>query len=168
MKKSWHLWEQIASRITGISFPIFGVSWNPPVLERTVAERAITYLETRGLLYTEFQWENPDRCYEDADVMRAGVTSHMLELNRREASVHFQLDVLRDACRIFRDILREQGLHRVTYYADLTDIQRANFLQALGAFRDTCGKQIMIFAVKYGIDVAEHLAVCLSDPELAD
>ena len=38
--------DEITSRLTGISCPIFGVSWNPPESERKIARRVITFLET--------------------------------------------------------------------------------------------------------------------------
>ena len=39
--------REITSRLTGISSPIFGVSWNPPPAEVTIARRAIAFLEDR-------------------------------------------------------------------------------------------------------------------------
>ena len=165
MKKSWRTWERIAGRITGISIWQFGMSWDPPISERTAAERAITYLESRGLLSAEFQWENPDQCYADASTVRDELTRQLQELSR-DAHVFRQLDAIRDGCRAFRDLLRQKNLETVSHSSGLTDKQRADFLQALGALRDTCYKQIMILAVEYGIDVAEHLAACLPAPEL--
>jgi hypothetical protein len=167
VKKAWRTWERIASRITGISVPIFGVSWNPPLPERTAAERAITYLESRGLLYAEFQWENPDQCYADASTVRDELTRQLQELNR-DAHVFRQVDAMRDACRVFRELLRQKNLETVSHHSELSDKQKADFFQTLGALRDTCGKQIMILAVEYGIDVADHLAACLPPPEAAE
>lgn len=168
MKISWRTWEKIAGRITGISILQFGISWDPPISERTAAERAITYFESRGLLYTEFQWENPDQSYADAHTVRDEMTRQMQALSRPDAHVFRQFDAIRDGCRAFRDLLRQKNLETVSHYSDLTDKQRADFLQALGALRDTCNKQIMILAVEYGIDVAEHLAACLPTPELVE
>jgi hypothetical protein len=164
MKISWHKWERIASRITGFSTPVGGVDWDPPVPQITAAERAITYLESKGLLYTEFQWENPNQCYADASALRDELTRQMLELPK-ESFVYRQLDAMRDACRVFRERLMKWKLYTVPYYADLNDKQRADFLQALGGLRDACGKQIMILQVEYNIDVADHLKACLPSSE---
>lgn len=36
--------KDIIKRITGISTPIFGVSWNPEKTERDIARQVISYL----------------------------------------------------------------------------------------------------------------------------
>lgn len=164
MKQTWRRWEQIASRITGFSVPIFGVSFNPPTADRTAAERAITDFEGRGLLYTHFQWEMPDQCYAAADDLREELTRQMKELSR-EAPIFHQLDAIRDACRVFREKLRQEGVERVSDHANLQHHQKAEYLQALGGLRDAVGRQIMVLCVEYGIDVAPHLAAKLPDPD---
>jgi len=37
--------KEIGKRITGISVPFFGVSWNPPESERKVAKRIMSFLD---------------------------------------------------------------------------------------------------------------------------
>ena len=46
--------KSIISRLTGISTPIFGISWNPPELEQTVAKELLAYLEDRRYLYSPY------------------------------------------------------------------------------------------------------------------
>ncbi|WP_368367240.1 DUF6650 family protein [Paraburkholderia youngii] len=164
MKIPWHKWQRIANRITGFNVPWFGVTWNPPPLERTAAERAITYLESKGLFYAAFRWENPNECYADASEIRDELTRQMLEL-AKDSHVYRQLDAMRDACRMFRNLLREGNLEKIGYYQELDDKQRADFLLALGALRYGCGQQIMTLAVEYGVDVADHLKASLPSTE---
>ena len=42
---------EIANRITGISTPVFGVSWNPPTLDSDIAKKLLTFFEDRRVLY---------------------------------------------------------------------------------------------------------------------
>ena len=49
--------KQILSRLTGISCPVFGIQWNPPEPEITVAQRVISFLEDRRVLYNPFDLE---------------------------------------------------------------------------------------------------------------
>ena len=37
--------SEILNRLTGISTPIVGISWNPPPLEVNIARKVITFLE---------------------------------------------------------------------------------------------------------------------------
>ena len=38
---------ELLNRLTGISCPVFGVSWNPVDTERSIARRIIIFLEPR-------------------------------------------------------------------------------------------------------------------------
>lgn len=42
--------KEIIKRLTGISTPIFGISWNPENTSSDVAKRAISFLEDRRVL----------------------------------------------------------------------------------------------------------------------
>jgi hypothetical protein len=55
-------YTEIASRLTGISRPIFGVSWNPPEAEVTAAKRILAFLEDRRVLYNPTEMEIPHHC----------------------------------------------------------------------------------------------------------
>lgn len=43
---------ELLNRLTGISCPVFGVSWNPVDTERSIARRIIIFLEPRRVLYS--------------------------------------------------------------------------------------------------------------------
>ena len=76
--------REIATRLTGISCPVFGVSWNPPEAERTVARRVIAYLEDRRVLYNPGELEVPEHCVESVLEMRRYLTQE-LQHSRSEA-----------------------------------------------------------------------------------
>ena len=162
----WERWKDIASRITGISIPFFGISWQPPVLERNIAEKALTYIESRNLLDVSFEREeSPERTYYDAERIRDELTKLMQEVSR-DTAVFRKLDAIRQACSIFRRRLREDKLDRYGYASPIPDeVGKAQFLRALGGFRDACGIQIMVLCVMYGIDVPAKLASCLPPPD---
>jgi hypothetical protein len=158
MKTSWRKWEQAVKRINGVGCPVFSISWNPPLDDRTAAERCITDLERRGLLYADFEWELPAECYAESSKLRDELTRQMQGLSR-DAPAFRELDAMRDACREFRLTLRERSLQTVANHHDFRDeLQKAEYLQAIGALRYTCGRHAMSLAVAYGIDVAKHLA----------
>lgn len=45
---------ELLNRLTGISCPVFGVSWNPVDTERSIARRIIIFLEPRRVLYSAY------------------------------------------------------------------------------------------------------------------
>jgi len=56
--------KSIANRLTGISTPIGGISWTPPVDERDKAKRLLTFLEDRRALYHPYNMEIGDYVVE--------------------------------------------------------------------------------------------------------
>lgn len=54
--------KEILSRLTGISVPVFGVSWNPPEADCAVGKRAVAFLEDRRVLYAPSKMEVPEHC----------------------------------------------------------------------------------------------------------
>ena len=52
--------KTIAKSLTGISTPVFGVSWNPPKTEREIARQLLVLLEDRRALYNPFDIEMPE------------------------------------------------------------------------------------------------------------
>lgn len=54
--------SEIANRLTGISTPLVGVSWQPSDLEVSAARRVIAFLEDRRVLYAPDELEVPDHC----------------------------------------------------------------------------------------------------------
>ena len=55
--------QEIRERLTGLSCPFFGASWDPPEAERTVARRVVTFLEDRRVLYVDSEIQAPRHPY---------------------------------------------------------------------------------------------------------
>lgn len=54
--------KQWAARLTGLSTPVFGVSWQPSTAERDVASELLLRLEDRRVLYSPSEAEIPHHC----------------------------------------------------------------------------------------------------------
>lgn len=66
---------ELLNRLTGISCPAFGISWNPVDTERTVARRIIIFLEPRRVLYSEYQYETVHPCIHSITEIKNYLTS---------------------------------------------------------------------------------------------
>lgn len=138
--------RELAARITGVSLPVFGVSWNPPASERQIVREAFIYLEDRRALYNDFAHEMEDEVVQSVLAIRAELTSVLQRLPEgSEASPAVR--AMRAACREYLD---STGGHRRGWGL-------ASFTAALGRLRAMVGVQVAYLAVKYGIDLEGEL-----------
>lgn len=86
MKKPFNELIKLTYRITGISIPVFGISWNPPTGEVEVAEKLITFLEDRRVLYTSPKYEIFNFAIDSVQEIRRRV-SNDLECLSRDANL---------------------------------------------------------------------------------
>lgn len=148
--------KEVANRITGISCPFFGVSWNPPEPERKVAKRVITYLEDRRVLYSPYELEVPMHCVESIIEVRRYLTNE-LGSTTKDSEIEKSLKALRAACRKFLD---KVGNNTDTRYLrhPFDNISSWTFISGLGELRGVFGIHIAKMAVSYGIDIEKDLA----------
>ena len=92
--------REVVSRVTGLSVPIFGVQWNPPEAECSVARRVIAFLEDRRVLYVPSEMELPHHCVESVLRIREFLTAELGTLDS-ENEVAKSLRAMRAACRKF-------------------------------------------------------------------
>jgi uncharacterized protein DUF6650 len=152
--------KEIANRLTGISCPVFGVSWNPVEAEVTKARRIISFLEDRRVLYNPSEMEMPQHCVQSVLEIRGFLTS---EIGGLAFDDHLagSLRAMRAACRKFLDTVQaERGeivvsANRLNHYASWI------FKGALGELRGVFGIHIANVAVQFGLDVENDLASIL-------
>ena len=137
--------KEIAARITGVSIPGFGVSWNPPESEREIVREVFIFLEDRRALYNDYAHELDHEVAESVLAIRAELTAALKRLpTNSEASPC--LRSMRAACREYLDNARPRRLGG-----------RFSFMTELGKLRAMIGVQVAYLAVKYGIDVDGEL-----------
>lgn len=150
-------YKEIASIITGISFPLFGISWNPTQPDIAIAKQLITYLEDRRVLYNAYQLENPEYCYQSVIEIRAFLTEKLIEV-RRGSELDQIMRGMRAACRNVLDStthiynIQERLKDRHLHTSD-----QIGFFSAIGVFRGNMGILIAQTAIMYGIDFEQNL-----------
>lgn len=142
--------SEIAARITGFSIPIFGLSWNPPPAQITIARQVLDVLGDRRVLYELGERQVPEYCTCSVRQIREYLTSQIAADTSSELSGN--LKAIRSACRRFLDFEQTQSNWQAF---------DASFSDALGQFRSTVGQHIAIIAVKYQIDIEDQLASIL-------
>jgi len=149
--------SELASRINGISIPIFGVSWKPSEPERATIRSLLIFLEDRRALYNPFAFEMEHEVAHSVLEIRTVLTDVLQRLP--EASNALQnIRAMRAACREYLDSSHDgNGM----------GWRHSGFLAHLGRLRTIFGYHIAQLAVMYGIDVEGELAKILP-PEYKD
>jgi hypothetical protein len=159
---------EIASRLTGISSPIFGVSWNPPPADVTVARRVIAFLEDRRVLFADESIEVLDHCVRSVIEVRHYLTSEIQQLG--DGELPSSLRAMRAACRKFLETIDGPDGIVVPYGHHHGHWGSWRFSGALGELRGVFGIHIARIAAQNGLDVEDDLARILpaSDDEGKD
>jgi hypothetical protein len=152
--------KEILSRLTGINVPVFGLSWNPPEAERTVAKRVMTYLEDRRVLYAPSEMEVPGHCVQSVLEIRAYLTSELGSLDG-SSELTASLRALRAACRKFLDTVHHEEDRIVRFGFSHGHWASWVFNGALGEMRGVFGVHLAGLAAKYGLSVEKDLAAIL-------
>jgi hypothetical protein len=87
------------ARLTGFSTPVFGIQWTPPESQRTVARRAIAFLEDRRVLFVPLEMESPvARSLRAVDPAHSGVPDAGTRRDRFRSAA--RAIAARHACRM--------------------------------------------------------------------
>jgi hypothetical protein len=158
--------KDIAKRMRGFSFelPIVGggagVEWEPPQLERDIAQRVITFLEDRRALFRHFDLEVSSDVVRSVQQMRGFLTDILQEMPN-EPGLAQNLRYMRGACRAFLNTVEPQEQQREMYRGGRLTW---DFCQALGELRAIFGVHLGLIATRYELGLEGDLATILPPP----
>jgi hypothetical protein len=152
--------SEIANRLTGISTPLGGVSWQSTDLEVSAARRVIAFLEDRRVLYAPEEMEVASHCVDSVLEIRRFLSG---ELGKLETKSEFaaSLRAMRAACRKFLDRVAVDGRETVLYANHHGHWASWTFYSALGEMRGTFGVHLAKIAAEFKLDVEDRLAEIL-------
>ena len=152
--------KEILARITGLSTPVGGVSWQAPEPQVAAARRVLTFLEDCRVLYNPCALEVPEQCVESVCRIRNMLTSEIGKLPDDNVLTQ-SLRAMRAACRKFLDGL-DHDTHDIVGHA-LHHGHYASwvFFAALGELRGVFGVHVARIATHHKLDVEDGLASVL-------
>jgi hypothetical protein len=153
--------SEIANRLTGISTPILGVSWQPTEFEVSAARRVVAFLEDRRALYAPDEMEVPSHCVHSVQEIRRVLTA---ETGKLDSGSEFaaSLRAMRTACRKLLDRVGVDGDERTVLYANHRGHWASwTFYSALGEMRGSFGVHLARVATQFKLDIEDKLASIL-------
>ncbi len=144
--------ENIYKNITGFSCPIFGIQWNPPTPEVTVAQNLIIYLENKRVLFNPTHIENAQHCISSVTDIRNKVTKSLQELSTKS---HLAKP-LRRMRKSLIDFCNKLG--HPLYSSFEYPVQKSMMERELFKLREKFGILVSEIAIAYGLDVDDKLA----------
>lgn len=146
--------KQLAMRLTGISTPIGGISWNPPVDESDVAKQLLVFLEDRRALYMPYDMEVGPYVMDSIIEIRQRLTKD-LEKVSRSSVLGESIAAMRASCRKFLTDTQD-GSRRMHHWR-----MEGHIWHALGELRAICGLHIARIACAYDLEIEEQLSPIL-------
>jgi len=138
---------RLGLRLTGISCPIFGVSWEPAETDRKIVRDLFGYLEDRRVLYNPYRLEVESQVIQSVLDMRRHLTDTLASFDPKSDTAD-ALRAMRAACRRFLD---NEHMGNGLLYGRFGD----PLLLHLGELRSALGLQLARLAVMYGIGEGE-------------
>lgn len=152
--------SEIANRLTGISTPIMGVSWQPTESEVAAARRVVAFLEDRRVLYNPGEMEVPVHCVSSVLRIRRFLTVEIGRLGRK-SELGASLRAMRAACRKFLDVVGGEESEIALYAREHGHYASWTFYGALGEMRGVFGVHLARIAARFRLDVEDELATIL-------
>lgn len=144
------------NRLTGISCPVFGVSWNPPESQRKIARKIIIFLESKRVLYSPYEYETVHPVISSVLEIKHFLTSELPNINEK-SELQSYVRAMRNACNKFLSKCRDDDDFRNNAVRP-GNINNWIFTSAIGEMRGVFGIMIGQIASSYGIDVEDDLA----------
>ena len=146
----------LLNRLTGISCPVFGVSWNPAETQRSIARKIIIFLEPRRVLYSAYEYESVCPCIKSVTEIKNYLTSELQQIND-DSELNSYVRGMRKACNKFLSRCPDDDGFRC-HACHAGNIDNWIFTAAIGELRGTFGVMIGQIAKAYGLDVEDKLA----------
>lgn len=152
---------EIVNKLTGISCPIFGISWNPADTQRSIARRIIIFLEARRVLFGEYGDEALCQCIESVTKIKEYLSSELPAIDdNSELSTYVRS--MRKSCNKFLSCFPQNKPDKCRYCKE-GNREYWYFVSTIGELRGVFGIMIGQIAKAYGLEVEDELAQIIPD-----
>lgn len=146
-------YKDILKHINGISCPIFGIQWKPPIYSTDIAREIILFLENKRVLFNLPTNEALQLCILSANDIRTELIAQQKKNNDEKLN-----GVIQKMLRYSRDFVNKT--EQISPNSNAV-VQQSLLERELLEYRRKMGNLIAILSVSYGVDVGDELAVIL-------
>lgn len=157
--------EHESWRPTGLQGWGFGFDGEYVPTERATAERLLSFLADRRVLFSPFEMEDPGHCVQSVLQVRTFLNALLLDWPQDSVLRH-HITSLRAACREFLDSVNPSELPPTLWLPDQSHAPirpgaGGIWLDALGRFRTHVGYHVAAIMAAYGLMIEDQLGVIL-------
>ena len=152
---------ELANKLTGISCPVFGISWNPTETQRSIARRIIIFLEARRVLFGDYGDEALCQCIESVTKIKEYLSSELPAIDDG-SELNGYVRSMRKACNKFLSCF-PRNMQDKCKCCKKGNQEYWYFVSTVGELRGVFGIMIGQIAKTYGLDVEDDLARIIPD-----
>jgi len=160
-------YQELAAKITGVSFPFFGISWAPGKPEIEIAKKVINFLENKRVLFNSYELENPNHCMQSVIQIRDFLTTQLNEVERKS-----ELDGILRGMRSAGRSVMDKGAHNFRFgennFNSFGTLDQIVFFSQIGVFRGIMGMLIAKLVIMHGLEIEEDLLTILPSETIED
>ena len=149
-------YQEVLTRIPGVTIPVFGQSWNPPTSERKTIQRLLAFLQDRQVLYDPLDLELFAWASDAILGIRNELTKTLQKLPAASNAIS-HVKIMRLACTGYLD--------QIQYRSEPDKLPWVSYFTWLGELRGIFGLQIAQLSVLYGIDLEGELIKIVPVPD---
>jgi hypothetical protein len=146
-----HPFLEFLKRFTGVSVPLFGLSWTPPPLERPAIVRLIAQLSDHRVLFDSGCGVLRRDMIDSSKLLREQITEAMAQIGDGSHGRPFLAEARR-ACQDFQSFIERK------FNSDGYGGPEEDFYIALGELRAIVARSIVQLCELYGITVDSEVA----------
>lgn len=145
----------LKNKLTGISTPFGGLSWDKSICEKDRIIFLFTYFESKRILFNPAEMENKEWCIKSI----LEIKGSLVEITKDIKISAKTLDVINnmiDTCNHYLDNVSTYELHGIIYKNGTSNVE-LSFYRAMNKFRDDMKKAIENFEQMYNIKFRKEL-----------
>lgn len=149
------------TKVTGVSIPFFGISWETGDSDNQIINRVISYLEDRRVLYLPYEPHmEKTHCIQSVLNIREYLSKEIEQLSLGSPIIPI-LKFLRGSCRKFIINIEPVQKELNNLPEEVPHQAKFVFSTSLGELRANFGIVIALLCAKYELDINENLAVII-------